>query len=47
MSFRERRELFFASPALARSLFTVRAAISSALSSLVPRFFSPDLMCLY
>src|SRR5687767_2502025 len=36
-----------ASPARARSLLTVRAAISSALSSLLPRFFSPSLMCSY
>jgi hypothetical protein len=35
------------SPDRALSLFTVRAAISSAVSSLRPRFFSPLLMCLY
>src|SRR6266511_4232017 len=35
------------SPRRARSLFTVRAAISSAVSSLRPRFSSPLLMCLY
>src|SRR5438046_8044824 len=36
-----------ASPLLARSLFTVRAAISSALPSDVPRSSSPSLMCSY
>src|SRR6266511_4246500 len=35
------------SPLRARSLFTVRAAISSAVSSLRPRFSSPLLMCSY
>src|SRR5690606_19703843 len=35
------------SPDRARFLFTVRAAISSARSSLVPFFFAPDLMCSY
>jgi hypothetical protein len=36
-----------ASPARARSLLTVRAAISLAFSSLVPRSSSPSLMCSY
>src|SRR4249919_2885275 len=36
-----------ASPARARSLLTVRAAISSAVSSLSPRSRSPSLMCSY
>src|SRR5262249_61116706 len=36
-----------ASPARARSLFTVRAAISSAVSSVSPRSRSPSLMCSY
>src|SRR5213080_3144931 len=35
------------SPCRARSLFTVRAAISSALSSPVPRSTDPSLMCSY
>ena len=47
MSVRERRDDVFASPARARSLFTVRAAISSALSSDVPRSSRPSLMCSY
>ncbi len=38
---------FLASPARARSLFTVRAAISSAASSERPRSFRPSLMCSY
>ena len=36
-----------ASPARARSLFTVRAAISLAVSRLSPRSRSPSLMCSY
>ena len=36
-----------ASPARARSLLTVRAAISSAVSSLSPRSSTPSLMCSY
>ncbi len=36
-----------ASPARARSLLTVRAAISSARSSLSPRSSNPSLMCWY
>jgi len=37
----------FASPARARSLFTVRAAISSARSVDAPRSFALFLMCSY
>ena len=44
---RERRDDNFASPERARSLFTVRAAISSALSSDAPRSLTLYLMCLY
>jgi len=47
MSSVEVRLACFASPARARSLFTVRAAISSARSSLRPRSFRPSLMCSY
>src|SRR5687767_11529722 len=47
MSSRERREDSFASPARARSLFTIRAAISSALSSDDPRSSKLSLMCSY
>src|SRR5438270_12395697 len=47
MSLRESLELSLASPDRARSLFTVRAAISSAVSSLRPRSRSPSLMCSY
>src|SRR5688572_12201847 len=47
MSVRESFEDVFASPARARSLFTVRAAISSALSSDAPRPLTLSLMCLY
>ena len=41
------RLVAFASPARARSLFTVRAAISSAVSSDRPRCLRPCLMCSY
>src|SRR5688572_27447294 len=47
MSVRESREDVLASPFRARSLLTVRAAISSALSFEVPRSRSPSLMCSY
>src|SRR5688500_7427434 len=47
MSVRERLEDSFASPLRARSLFTVRAAISWALSSEAPSCFRPFLMCSY
>src|SRR5918994_144173 len=47
MSFVEVLEAVRDSPARARSLFTVRAAISSAVSSERPRFSSPSLMCSY
>src|SRR3954469_23598334 len=47
MSLTELRLACLASPARARSLLTVRAAISSAVSSDSPRFFSPLLMCSY
>src|SRR5688500_7133671 len=47
MSRRDSRELVRASPLRARSLFTVRAAISSATPSGRPSFFRPALMCLY
>jgi hypothetical protein len=39
--------LLFVWPAFRRSLLTVRAAISSARSLLMPRFFPDSLMCLY
>src|SRR5947207_1351660 len=47
MSFTDVRLRCLASPARARSLFTVRAAISSAVSSDRPRSRKPSLMCLY
>jgi hypothetical protein len=47
MSSTDVRLAVLASPDRARSLFTVRAAISSALSSLRPRLFNPCLMCVY
>ena len=47
MSSRDRREDSFASPARARSLLTVRAAISSALSSEAPLSSRLSLMCSY
>src|SRR4051812_36377318 len=43
----EERLAVFASPERARSLFTVRAAISSARSVDSPRFFALVLMCSY
>src|SRR5262245_26736425 len=47
MSVTEARLASRASPERARSLFTVRAAISSAVSSLRPCSFRPCLMCSY
>src|SRR5438874_5508691 len=47
MSRSEVRLASVASPARARSLLTVRAAISSAVSSLLPRSSRPSLMCSY
>src|SRR5262245_7486389 len=47
MSRREVRLFLRASPVRARSLFTVRAAISSARLALVPRASSLFLMCSY
>src|SRR3954452_18636536 len=47
MSLVEDRLAVFASPARARSLFTVRAAISSAVSSSSPRSSRPSLMWSY
>jgi hypothetical protein len=47
MSWRESRDDVAASPARARSLLTVRAAISSAVSSLRPCSRSESLMCSY
>src|SRR5512139_2406328 len=47
MSSRESLDDVLASPLLARSLFTVRAAISSASSSDEPRSRSESLMCSY
>ena len=43
----DRRDAVAASPERARSLLTVRAAISSALSSDRPCFRNPSLMCSY
>src|SRR3954468_11640434 len=47
MSLVDERLDVLASPARARSLLTVRAAISSASSSLRPRSSKPSLMCSY
>jgi hypothetical protein len=47
MSSRESRDASRASPCRARSLFTVRAAISSARSSEAPRSRADSLMCSY
>jgi hypothetical protein len=47
MSSVEERLAVRASPDRARSLFTVRAAISSALPVLSPRLFALSLMCSY
>src|ERR1044072_4657938 len=47
MSSVEMRLFVRASPERARSLFTVRAAISVARRSLAPRSRAPSLMCLY
>jgi hypothetical protein len=47
MSRRDEGDELLASPDRARSLFTVRAAISLARFVDVPRFFSPSLMCSY
>jgi len=47
MSRVDERELVRDSPACARSLLTVRAAISFARLVEAPRFFSPSLMCSY
>src|SRR5215211_6739797 len=47
MSCRELRDELFASPVRARSLLTVRAAISFARLVDVPLCFSPSLMCSY
>src|ERR1700709_2684121 len=47
MSSVDARLACLASPARARSLFTVRAAISSAVSSLRPWSSRPSLMCSY
>lgn len=43
----ERPREFFVSPRSRRSLLTVRAAISSAVSSLLPRSSYDSLMCSY
>src|SRR5262249_3105294 len=47
MSSRDSRDELCASPDRARSLLTVRAAISSARPSELPRSSSPSLMCSY
>src|SRR5438132_8299882 len=47
MSLRESREDDFASPLRARSLLTVRAAISFARLVEAPRFLAPSLTCSY
>jgi hypothetical protein len=47
MSRVELRDEVRASPLLARSLFTVRAAISFARPVEAPRFFALSLMCSY